>query len=159
VQQGFELGDSVVSIFGAVGSIAISAHESHGAEEICDTIAQYLVHSGKLGNNYCVIILPPECCRYFVGDGWTKRDIQQGIFERTTRDVAWAKRNGWAKPGSPIEPRGGEVLPGDEDTPVAIAGRPEEIYLTVAGGPAGAFIHAILPYAGKLVSQKITPAY
>jgi hypothetical protein len=159
VQQGFDREDSVVSAFGAVGSIAISAHESHGAEEIADTIAQYLVHSGKLSNNYCVIIIPPECARYFVGDGWTKADIQRALFERTTRDVAWVKRSGWAQPGSPIEPRGGQVLPGDEDKPVAIAGRPEDIYLVVAGGPAGAFIHAILPYAGKLVSQQIAAKY
>ena len=158
VQHGYGRDDSVVSLFGAVGSIAISAHESHGAEEIVDTLAQYLVNCGKLSNNYCVIIMPPECCRYFVGDGWTKQHIQQALFERTTRSVAWSKRNGWAPPGSPIEPRGGEVLPGDDDKPVAIAARPEEIHIVVAGGPAGAFIHAILPYAGKLVSQKIVPA-
>src|SRR5206468_1544904 len=86
------------------GNLANSAHEGHGADAIADTIAHYLVHSGKLTNNYCVILLPPECARYVVSDGWSKRHFQQALFDRTTRDVAWAKTNGWPQPGSPIEP-------------------------------------------------------
>src|SRR3954466_2658528 len=124
VGLGYERSDNVVSAFGAASSIPISAHENHGADAIADTIAHYLVHSGKLTNSYCVIVLPPECARYLVSDGWSKRHLQQALFERTTRDVAWAKRNGWGPPGSPIEPRGGEVLPGDADKPIAIAARP-----------------------------------
>jgi len=155
VQLGFAPDDSVVTVFGAAGSMVISAHEDHGADKIVDTIAHNLAGSGKLANMFCVIILPPECARYFVADGWTKRHIQEALLERTTRSVAWLRSNGWSPPGSPIEPRGGPVQPGDEETMAAIARRPEDIVVAVAGGPAGAFVHAILPYAGTPVARKI----
>jgi hypothetical protein len=155
VQLGFAPDDSVVTVFGAAGSMVISAHEDHGADKIVDTIAHNLAGSGKLANMFCVIILPPECARYFVADGWTKRHIQEVLLERTTRSVAWLRSNGWSPPGSPIEPRGGPVQPGDEETMAAIARRPEDIVVAVAGGPAGAFVHAILPYAGTPVARKI----
>ena len=38
---------------------------------------------------------------------------------------------------------------------LAIAGSPEEIYVVVAGGPAGAFVHYFLPYAGPVQTREI----
>jgi hypothetical protein len=155
VELGYRPDDDVVTLFGASWSMQISAHEDHGSEAITDTIAHSLVGTGKLSNNYCVLVIPPESAEYFVKDGWSKADIREAIFERTTRTVAWAKRNGWAPPGGPIDPRGGDVLPGDDEIPIAVASSPDRILLVVAGGPAGAFWHAILPYSAGFESRII----
>jgi len=52
--------------------------------------------------------------------------------------------------------RGGEVRPEDETTEVAIAGSGRDVNVVVAGGPAGAFIYALLPYGGGFAIREIT---
>ena len=47
-----------------------------------------------------------------------------------------------------MDRRGAPVQPGDDDQIVAIAATPEDILVTVAGGPAGAFVQVLLPYGG-----------
>ena len=44
--------------------------------------------------------------------------------------------------------RGEPVQPGDDELAVSIAGSPDDILIVIAGGPAGAFIHALFPYGG-----------
>jgi hypothetical protein len=111
--------------------------------------------AGKFGSKFCVVVVPPECAEYFVNDGWSKADIRRALFERTTRTVAWARENGWSPTGGPIDPRGGPVLPGDEDKMLGVAASADDILVVVAGGPAGAFVHCILPYSGTIDSQVI----
>jgi hypothetical protein len=47
-----------------------------------------------------------------------------------------------------MDRRGAEVMPGDDDLPVAIAPTVDDVMVVVAGGPAGAFVHALFPYGG-----------
>jgi hypothetical protein len=155
VERGYRPDESVVTIFPTSGHIQVSAHSEHGADLIVDTIAHYLIGAGKLGSKFCVVVVPPECAEYFVKDGWSKADVRRALFEKTSRTVAWARENGWTPTGGPIDPRGGPVLPGDEDKAVSIAASPDDILLVLAGGPAGAFIHCIVPYGGTVESQLI----
>ena len=71
------------------------------------------------------------------------------------RSVAWAKQEGWVSSPGPIDARGGEALPDDEHETISVADSPDDILLVIAGGPAGAFIHAFLPYAGGYRSKVI----
>ena len=71
--------------------------------------------------------------------------------------MASLKREGSFHQGALMERRGGEVREGDEDRTVAIASGPDEVHIAVAGGPAGAFCHALLPYGG-LTSRRIRDA-
>ena len=73
----------------------------------------------------------------------------------TTRSVAWVRREGWSTTGGLGDRRGGEPAAGDEDRSLAIAGSEEDVLVVMAGGPAGAFIHALLPFAGAQVSRRI----
>lgn len=155
VELGFAAEQNVVTVFPTSGHIQISAHEDHGAEAIVDTIAHYLVGAGKLAKAFCAIAIPPEVAEHFVRDGWSKADTRKAIHERTSRSVAWAKREGWVWSAGPIDARGGEVAPGDEVEHISVAASPDDILLVVAGGPAGAFIHAFLPYAGGYRSKVI----
>jgi hypothetical protein len=154
-ELGFAADQDVVTVFPTSGHIQISAHEDHGAEAIVGTIAQYLVGAGKLAKSFCALAIPPESAEHFVRDGWSKSDIRKAIFERASRSVAWAKQEGWVSSPGPIDARGGEALPGDEHMTVSVADSPDDILLIIAGGPAGSFIHAFLPYAGSYRSKVI----
>jgi hypothetical protein len=136
--------------------VQISVHAEPTADAIAQTLSQYLVGSGRLTpRGWCLIVLPPELARILVRDGWSKADLRRALFKGTSRSVAWAKRNGWQSTGGPLDRRGGEIAPGDEERSIAIAGREEDILLAVAGGSAGAFAHAFLPYGGPPVSRLI----
>jgi hypothetical protein len=104
-----------------------------------------------------VLLIPPENAEIFVRDGWSKADIRRAIFEGTSRSVASLKREGGFHQGALMERRGGELQEGDEETSVAIASSADQVYVAVAGGPAGAFCHALLPYGG-LASRRIAAA-
>ena len=159
VELGFRAQESVVTVFPTSGHIQISAHEDHGAEAIVETIAHYLVGAGKLAKSFCAIAIPPEAAEHFVRDGWSKADARKAIHERTSRSVAWAKREGWVWSAGPIDARGGALASGDEVEQISVAARPDDILLVVAGGPAGAFIHAFLPYAGSYRSKLIDTSH
>ncbi|MCE2391386.1 MAG: hypothetical protein J4G09_07870 [Proteobacteria bacterium] len=151
VELGYAPEQSVVTAFATGGHIQFSAHAEPTAAEICATLSHFLVGTGKLSRyGWCVLVIPPENAEIFARDGWSKADIRGAIFEGTTRSAAWAKRNGWPTGGSPIDRRGGEVEPGDEERSLAIAAKPENILVVIAGGTAGAFVHALLPYGGQV---------
>jgi len=156
VERGFAPEQSVVTVFGTGGHVQWSVHHEATADAIVGTLAHYMVHSGQLRRaGFCVVVIPPENAEIFVRDGWSKADIRRALHERTTRSVAWAKRNGWTLTGGLMDRRGAEVLSGDEEREVAIAGSPDDILVAVAGGPAGAFVHGLFPYAGGVVSREI----
>ena len=157
VTLGFAPEQDVVTLFSVVGHLQISAHAERTAEEIVDTIAYYLVGSGRLRKGgECVLVIPPENAEIFVRDGWTKADIGNAVYEKTKRTAAWVKRSGGSTTGGVMSARGGEIRPEDETTDVAIAGSGRDVHVVVAGGPAGAFIYALLPYGGGFAVREIT---
>jgi hypothetical protein len=156
VERGFARGEDVVTVFATAGHMQISVHAEPTAEEIARTLSQYLVGTGRLTpRGWCLLAIPPENARILVRDGWSKADLRRALYQGTSRSAAWAKRNGWQATGGPLDARGGAILPGDEERTIAIAGREEDILIAVAGGSAGAFVHAFLPYGGPPVSKPI----
>jgi hypothetical protein len=156
VERGFAADQSVVTVVGTSGHIQISAHQESTARDIVDRLAHYLVNSGRLNRHAsCVIVVPPENADIFVRDGWTKADIRQALYETTKRSVAWVKRNGWSLTGGMMDRHGATVVAGDEDVDAAIARSPDDILVVVAGGPAGAFVHALFQYGGGASSREI----
>jgi hypothetical protein len=156
VERGFAPDQNVVTVFATGGHIQVSAHHEATAQEIADTLSHYLVYSGRLNrHNSCLVVIPPESAEIFVRDQWTKADIRQAIFDGTKRSVAWVKRNGWTLSGGMLDRRGSQVLAGDEDLEAAIARSPDDVLVVIAGGPAGAFIHALFQYGGNVASREI----
>ena len=153
VELGYPRESSVVTVFSTSGHMQVSVHAENTGDQIVDTIAQYVVGTGKLTDTgFCVVVLVPENVEYLVRDGWSKADIRQALFERTTRSMAWVKREGWSVGG--FGARGGSVEPGDEEKTLAIAATPDDIHVVIAGGPAGGFAHFLLPF-GYLQSREI----
>jgi hypothetical protein len=149
VERGFAAEQNVVTVFATAGHMQISVHAEPTARDIVATLCHYLVGTGRLGRSgFLVLVIPPENADIFVRDGWSKSDIRQAIFAGTTRSVAWVKEHGGSLTGGLMDRRGAAVVPGDDEIDVAIAATADDVLVAVAGGPAGAFVHALFPYGG-----------
>jgi uncharacterized protein YjhX (UPF0386 family) len=156
VERGFAPEQNVVTVFATGGHVQMSVHHESTAQQVVDTLSQYLVNSGRLNRQFSmVLVVPPETAEIFVRDGWSKADVRVAVFDSTRRSVAWVKRNGWTLTGGMLDRRGAAVVPGDEEREAAIAASPDDILLTIAGGSAGAFVHALFQYGGGAVSREI----
>ena len=71
--------------------------------------------------------------------------------------MAWAKEHGHSLTGGLMDRRGAAIEPGDEEATVSVAGSPDDVLVVIAGGPAGAFVHALFPYGGMAVQPIVTP--
>ncbi len=151
VERGFAPGDDVVTVFATSGHLQISVHAEPTAEDITKTLCHYLVGTGRLARwGWCVLLIPPENADIFVRDGWSKADIRNAIFEGTSRTAKWVLQGGGSLSGG----LPAAMPAGNEDDNVAIAASADDIHVVVAGGPAGGFVHALLPYGG-LSSRRI----
>jgi hypothetical protein len=154
VERGYSPEQNVVTVFATVGHMQLSIHHEPTAEAIVDTLCHYLVGTGRLSRTgFCVLVVPPENADIFVRDDWSKADIRKAVFEGTKRSVAWVKEHGGSLTGGLMDRRGAAVQPGDDDATAAIAGTPDDIAIVVAGGPAGAFVHALFPYGGMAAQE------
>lgn len=148
VERGFARDQNVVTVFATGGGMQISLHVEHTAEQIAETTAQQLAHLGRnTGQGWLVLALTPEAARIVVRDGWSKAQLREAVFTRATRSTAWLKQNGWSTGGflngalsnAPLQP-------GDEEKLRSVVRGPDDIYLVVAGGPAGGWAYFLLPY-------------
>jgi hypothetical protein len=156
VMHGYAPDQNVVSLFSVGGHLQISAHAERTAGEIVDTICYYLLGSGRLvQKGDCVLVIPPENAEKFVRDGWSKADIAEAVYQGTRRTVAEVKRAGGSVGGGLMNRPGGSIGPGDETREVAIATDGQHVHVVVAGGPAGAFINAMLPYGFGFAMREV----
>ena len=147
-----------MTAFATGGHVQMSAHAEPTAHEIVGTLCHYLLGTRRLSRRgWVVLVIPPENAEIFDREGWSKADIRRAIFEGTSRSVASLKRERGFHKGALMERRGGEIVDGDEEASVAIASSADQVYVAIAGGPAGAFCHALLPYGG-LASRRIVAA-
>jgi hypothetical protein len=156
VEQGFNRDQNAVTVFSTGGHVQISAHSEDSAQKIADTVARHLVGSGRLvaRGGFCILVLPPENLGYLIKDGWSKADFRQAVFEGTKRQSEWLESQGW-----PVRARStareGSAAANDVQDVMAITGSPDDIYVVAAGGPAGGFIHYLLPYGGSVTTREI----
>ena len=148
VERGFSREQSAVTVFSTGGHVQISAHSEDSAQKIADTVARHLVGSGRLvaSGGFCILVIPAENAGYLVKDGWSKADFRQAVFEGTRRTAESLIAQGW-----PV--RGGAA----DDQTMAITGSPDDIHVVTAGGPAGGFIHYMLPYGGAVLTKEVRP--
>jgi hypothetical protein len=154
VERGHRPDENVVTVFATNGHLQLSIHHEPMAEAIVDTICHNLIGRYNQGG-FLVLVIPPENAEIFVRDGWTKADIRAAVHRGTTRSVAWVKSNGHSLTGGLMDRRYAPVEPADHDRTVAVCGSPDDILVVVAGGPAGAFVQALLPYGGGMAERTI----
>jgi hypothetical protein len=148
VERGFAPKQNVVTVFAAGGGMQISLHVEQRAEQIAETTAHQLAHIGRnTGQGWLVLVLTPEAARIVVRDGWSKAQLREAIYAKAARSTAWLKENGWSTGGflngalsnAPLQT-------GDETVLKSVVRSPDDIYLTVAGGPAGGWAYFLVPY-------------
>jgi hypothetical protein len=156
VEQGFSRDQSAVTVFSTGGHVQISAHSEDSSQKIADTVARQLAASGKLvaSGGFCIIVIPPENTGYLVRDGWSKADFRQAVFEGTKRTPEWLNSQGWTV-RLRTNPGDGNSLSEKNQPAMAITGSADDIYVVTAGGPAGGFIHYMLPYGGPVMTREI----
>ncbi len=71
--------------------------------------------------------------------GWTRRDMQEYLYERSWRSVGELKRLGMMN---------GAIEPGDDDTRHMTVNGPDDILIVKAGGDSGIYSELIMNYYG-----------
>lgn len=77
-----------------------------------------------------MLVIPSETAQWMADSGWSKRDVQNFLFENARQPVrALRNRGGWN-----MSPFHESVNPDDDDCMVPIVPQPENILVLVAGG-------------------------
>jgi hypothetical protein len=158
VELGYAPQDSTVTLFAIAGYHWTDCHAEQTPEAWVDTMAQYIVGTGKLTpGGYGILLLPIENARLFARAGWSKADIRKALFERTRRSVAWVKTSGYKVRfhRERCEP----VAAGDDTSFLAMAASssPQDLFIVVCGGSAGSWPYYLYGMGGsaKAVTRRI----
>jgi len=133
VEKGFQPGDSTITVFAAEGPHNINDHDSTTGRGILKTIAATMATAGN--NNFMffsgepVLMLGPEHAAAIAGDGFSKAQIKDYMFEHARLPLEKISE-GHIRYRSKQPERYGEFI-NSETIPVA---RPENIQVMVLGG-------------------------
>lgn len=157
VQNGFERNESAVTVFAALAPIQVRDHVDRRPEDILRGFgagmlaASYGIYGAVTAERGVVLVMSPELSAHFESAGWSKRKVQEVLFDITRQNVTdWIrKENEQGRDASEISEPVSGIVKG-----------PETIAIIVAGGAAGAFA-SIIPVVeaqceGKLVTKPVT---
>jgi len=157
VERGHPREASVVTVVGAEGTINMNTH-SKDADELARVIAGTMRHPPS--NEYVYgsepwIVLSPEHAQIFHAGGLSKREVKRRLWEYSKMPAGQMavkdRERAQQARGSEL----GEIRP---DTLLAIARRPEDVCLLVAGSPGTHSVY--IPCFGntRAVSREIADA-
>ena len=128
-ELGFGPDISSVTVFAGAGFCNVENHGGGTPEQVLLTIADAMANYGCITLGQSVVVLAPEHAEIVASTGWSKRDVQEFLFQHANRPIEGMKAVGkfvqreYEKQGSlPEIHRGIE---------------PEDILVTVGGGDAG----------------------
>jgi hypothetical protein len=132
---------SAVTVLAAGAPRQIMNEWTTAPEEILETFAAEMranmLHYSIWGGNYAIIV-PKQLRDCLQEAGWSKRDVQQFLFER-----ARVRRREWAGVG-----KGALVTAANGDEEHAALPSPADLLVIAAGGPAGGFGAVLPPWFG-----------
>ena len=139
--RGAPAGVSAVTVLAAGAPRQIMNEWTTVPEEILETFAAEMranmLHYSIWGGNYAIVV--PKQLRDRLQDaGWSKRDVQQFLFER-----ARVRKKDWTRVG-----KGALVTVTNGDDEHAALPSPTDLLVIAAGGPAGGFGAVIPPWFG-----------
>lgn len=148
VDRGFRADQSAVTVMAADGPCQIFNQLSDTPEQLLLTMADNMrISGGVVGQTYYVVILPGEHHKIVADAGWSKRDVQNFLFQHTYNNYAHLRRTG--RFPMPIKP-------GDEYRMRPLVTSPEMIFVLAAGGKVGAFSAFIPGWAKAGWSRPVT---
>ena len=133
--RGYPAGESVVTVFGASGTIESMDAFATSAEDILLTLSHSALLAGNLGSDGvigggdAVFLIPPEVAGLMERDGFDREKARQYIFEKARVPVNYFSPSSQKRLISFRERAGREP-----DAPVCIADDPESVFLVVCGG-------------------------
>lgn len=93
-QRGFSQDNSAVTVFPAQGSgFLVVDPKSESPEELLLSVARKMrsVHVSRFGHSFQVVLFSPEALDTLAGQGWTKENVKQFLYENSTWSVAELK--------------------------------------------------------------------
>ncbi len=144
VERGFEPGTSTVTVVGGESPHNINEHGSVSAEGVLTTVAQTMCEPGSNNVYYYQegpwVVLSPEHAADIAGDGWSKQQVKDYLFEHSKIPMTRFSRENverflfhrwpdWLK----AEVRAWQGDP-SRDVRIPLAGRAEDVNVIVAGG-------------------------
>jgi len=146
-ERGCRPEQSAVTVMAALAPHQFYNQLSSTAAGVLTTLCDTLRHPGQIGQpNYCVV-LAGEHMRTIAGDGWSKAEIRNFIFENSKNNIAHFKRTGLLP---------GAIKPEDESTQRALVLAVDDILVVAAGGRAGSFSCYIPGWGSRTSSQAVT---
>ncbi len=140
VARGFDADQSAVTVFAAEGPHQVYNETASTPERLLDTYAASLRDPGNLRNvragQYLALIVPQHY-GYIGAAGWTRRQVQDYLFETARVTAEDFERAG--KPSTTGEP--GEAAP--------IVASPDDFLIMAGGGNAGGMAAVVPPWLGK----------
>jgi len=145
VERGFERGQSVVTVVNTEAPHSMTENVQTDPDEIVRTFASSMATLG-VNNLYSqgtpVLALGIEHAQHIASAGWSKRKLQEAIFERARQPWGLVKNRGKSK-----GPRFPEFVDRNDDASmVPIVREPSDLIVIVAGGAGGKSM--FLPTAG-----------
>jgi hypothetical protein len=156
VDAGFRKDDSTVSVLGAYAPENISDHVGITPEEIlivaADVIAKlnrfHLRTMDQIISRDTLLVLGPEHAKSIADAGWTKRDVQQYVYEHAS--IAYDTLKSLRRQideSALIDGPGGKRVP--------LFAKPESLKVVVAGGPGKHSAYINSGHTRHLITRKI----
>jgi hypothetical protein len=147
VEHGFAREDSTVAAMAAEAPQVVADVRSRTAATLLGTVArslQVVAHHRAMALGDTLIVLGPEHARAIAGDGWSKAQVRQFLWERTHQPVRRLLPDADSGEGLPDAVRARYASAETEDTLVPKFRAADNLKIVVAGGTAGRFT-AIIP--------------
>ncbi|HZR03852.1 MAG TPA: hypothetical protein VFA81_11830 [Burkholderiales bacterium] len=142
VQRGFAASENVVTLFGAASIINACDHTSQSATSMVNLLGGAMANTGLTQPFFggpVAMVLCPEHAEFLAGAGYTKRDVQEALFERATLPrAAMDASPQWLRLTQRHRPDQFEDLSKD----FRVLEKPEDLWIIVAGGvgPHSSFV-------------------
>jgi hypothetical protein len=149
VARGCPPGSTGVTLFQAGGHIMAENYWSEDTRGILHTFADIIASTARYRPDKVqyVVVLCPEHAATIGRDGWSRCDVQEFLFERSTQTLAELKRRGRMPD---------DAAPAEDTERWQFFASPDDLLLAVAGGPAGRKSIAIPSWSGKAQSVAVT---
>ncbi|MCP3938204.1 MAG: hypothetical protein GY708_22885 [Actinomycetia bacterium] len=145
VSRGFDASQNTVTIMAAESGHNVLNHASSGPDGLLVTFADTMASLGSFSSGRSLVVFAPEHARKIGDAGWSRRQVQEFLFEHAARTLEEVKLGGKVESSRHVsadDPErwfasGPEVNPGDAEVKVHRGVSPDDIHLMVGGGDAG----------------------
>lgn len=150
VERGFKPHDSTTTVYAAEDIIQVYNQLARTPEALLLGMADAMANMGSvniIGQQNVIAVFAGEHTEILIGNGWTKQQVKQYLFDHAKRTVADLKRAARLS---------GSLQPEDEITWRHAVSNPDDIIVVCAGGAVGNFSACLLGWSSYKSTRAIT---